>query len=83
ILEILQAHDSGQETLTLEQAVAFTGLKKQTIYNYLNRGFIPYYKSAGGRKLYFDRSELLAWMKGRKGDYVGDFSDDIIEYQKK
>ena len=70
IAEQLRSFDGGNEILSLEQAVTFTGLSKHTIYGYVNRGFLPFYKSAGGRKLYFSRKELTAWMTAKKGDSI-------------
>lgn len=48
--------------LTIEGAAAFTGLKKQTIYNLTSEDKIPFHKRGG--KIWFFRSELIAWIRG-------------------
>jgi len=49
---------------TIDDLTAFTGLAKQTVYNKVNKGEIPYRKQWG--KLYFIPSEIINMIeKGR------------------
>lgn len=48
--------------LTLEEAALFTGLTKPYLYELTWKKAIPFYKP-NGRKIYFDRAELEAWLK--------------------
>ncbi len=51
--------------LTIEEAGAFAHLSKLTIYGLVSRAEIPCMKK--GKRLYFSRKELVAWIKtGRK-----------------
>lgn len=53
-----------KQSLNLSEAVLFTGLSAQRIYELTMRREIPHYKR--GKKLYFDRLELDEWLKGIK-----------------
>ncbi len=49
----------------IELAVAVTGLAKPTLYALVQRRGIPFMKK--GKRLYFKRSDLMAWIEsGRK-----------------
>lgn len=50
-----------KEVLTLDEAAAFTGLSKGYLYQLTFSKRIPHYKPSG-KVLYFDRSELQAWL---------------------
>lgn len=57
---------SQKDALTVEEAIIFTGLSKQTIYNMCTKRVIPHYRSKGGKKIYFKKEELTDWMLGMK-----------------
>lgn len=42
-----------QEWFTLSEAAEYLRVSRQSIYNYINQGFLPYYelKSGGGRRV--------------------------------
>lgn len=48
--------------LTVEDVAALTSLSKSTVYKLTCANEIPHYKP-NGKQVYFDRSELEAWMK--------------------
>jgi excisionase family DNA binding protein len=54
-----------KETLSLEEAAAYTGLMMSYMYKLTSTQEIPHYKPRG-KMLYFDRSELEGWLKQRK-----------------
>lgn len=68
ILEILRESGISQkpkeQILTLEGICTLLELKKQTIYSYVSKGIIPYYKKAG--KLYFIREEIENWITSKQ-----------------
>jgi len=65
-LEILtSAVLSNKQTLNLKEAAAFTGLAESYLYKLTSSQEIPHYKPRG-KILYFDRSELEAWLKKGK-----------------
>lgn len=52
-----------KEVLTLNEVSSYTGLSKSHIYKLCSTGGIPYYKSGGGKCNYFDRVEIISWLK--------------------
>lgn len=52
------------EIVFLAEAIEITGLAKPTLYAKTSQNKIPHYKR--GRKLYFKRSELQAWIEEGK-----------------
>jgi len=53
---------AAKKALNLDDASALTGLSKSCLYKKTHKNEIPYYKSNGGKYLYFDRNELNEWM---------------------
>lgn len=51
-----------KEVLDIDEAAILTGLTKQTLYTLSRTRQIPHYKSRGGKKSYFKKSELNEWM---------------------
>lgn len=70
ILEAIQGTDltneSNSQILTLNKICELLELKKQTIYSYVSKGLIPYYKKAG--KLYFIKDEIIEWITFKSGE---------------
>lgn len=54
------------EVLNLEQAAEYVSLSKSAIYKKSSERNIPHFKK--GKKLYFKRSELDAWLTEQKVD---------------
>ena len=50
----------------IDEACDLTGYSKATIYSLIHKKEIPFNKSAGRRRLYFLKSELLLWMARKK-----------------
>ncbi len=59
---VQQATPVGPNGMAL--ATQITGLSKGTIYNLISNRKIPHYKR--GKRVYFDREELLKWIKDGK-----------------
>lgn len=53
---------AAKKVLTIEDVADLTGLSKSHIYNLTCRKEIPYYRLRG-KQIYFDRTEVEAWMK--------------------
>ena len=69
------------EVLQINDVITLLGLARQTIYGLTSRRAIPFYKR--NKKLYFKRSEILAWIEeGRKKTQV-EFDEDVAEYIKR
>lgn len=53
---------AAKNVLTLEDVTLLTGLSKSYLYKLTCTKQIPYYRP-NGKQIYFDRSEIEAWMK--------------------
>lgn len=53
--------------LNLEEACDLLGFKKSYIYKLTSQGLIPYSRPTG-KKLFFDREKLEAWMLSNAND---------------
>jgi len=51
-----------KEVLTLEEASEFLGVSKSQLYKLTRTASIPHYKP-NGKYIYFDRAELIEWVK--------------------
>ena len=63
-----------EKVIGIEEVCRLTGYAKNTVYQYVNKNKIPYYKPEhGGRKLFFLRAEIENWLKGRKPETAEDY----------
>ena len=62
-----ESDDEPQKWLTVAEAARYLRVSRQTIYNYMDSGLLPFYefKSGGGRRL--RRADLDALLE-RRGD---------------
>ncbi len=51
--------------LTFEEGCRYSGLSKSWMYKLTHRGEVPHYKP-DGKKIYFKREELEAWLLRNK-----------------
>ncbi|MBS3914303.1 MAG: helix-turn-helix domain-containing protein [Bacteroidetes bacterium] len=58
------------EFLDLQEAAEFLKLKVTTIYGYTSQSQIPFIKR--GKKLYFEKSKLEAWLKEGKQESISE-----------
>ena len=63
-----------KSVLTLDEAAQLLGLTKSYLYKLTSRRLIPHYKP-GGKKVYFDRAELIAWVKSNRVATETEISD--------
>lgn len=63
---LAEVQGSPKEVLTTDEAAAYLGVSKSCLYKLTMSRKIPYYKSEGGKLCYFDRQELIEWMKGHR-----------------
>ncbi len=64
--------------LWIDDAAKLLNLAKPTIYGLLSKGRLPHYKR--GRKVYFLRSELEAWLLTGKQSTIADESAKMESY---
>lgn len=55
-----------KDILNAEEASEFLGLKKSYLYKMCQANEIPHFRSKGGKKIYFKRSDLEDWMLYQK-----------------
>lgn len=73
--------NSSQEVIWMDDAVQILNLAKPTIYGLLSKGRLPHYKR--GRKVYFLRSELEAWLMTGKQKTIADAEQEVENYLSK
>ncbi len=61
--------------LDADQAAAFIGIAKPTLYGKCSEKLIPHFKK--GRKLYFDKMELIEWLKSGKRKTIEDIHASV------
>ena len=76
LLEMMQMPKDHVEVIGIEEVCKLTGYAKNTIYQYVNQNKIPYHKPEhGGRKLFFFRTEIENWLKGRKPETTEEYCE--------
>ena len=67
--------------LRLNEVVVLSGLSKSSIYKLTSSRGIPHYKS--GKRLIFDRREILDWLKSNKVATVDEIRQKASTYTSK
>lgn len=68
-----------KSVLTFAEALLYLGLSRSTLYKMTSGGMIPFYKP-NGKKLYFDRLELEAWLKRNRNASQSELEDQAISW---
>ena len=77
-----QAQQSSEDDLlNIDQAAEVVHLKKQTVYQLCNTKKIPHYKR--NKRLYFKKSELLAWIDEGKQKVQSELTNEMMDYLRK
>ena len=61
---LAEVQGSPKEVLTSDEAAAYLGISKSALYKLTMGRKIPFYKSA--KLCYFDRQEIIDWMKSNR-----------------
>lgn len=69
---------SEQNLLSVEEAAVFLRIKITTLYEKTANKLIPHFKR--GKRLYFYRSELEAWLRQGKVKTTGELRDEASAY---
>ena len=72
-----------KEVLTSDEAAEYLGISKSCLYKLTMGRKIPHYKSQGGKLCYFDRQEIIAWMKAYRVVTQEELEANTIEIEKK
>ena len=63
LAELKSIKNQQRQWLNIGELSDYIGVKTSTIYQYVNRGQIPYNKIPGGSKLIFSRFDIDNWIK--------------------
>ena len=69
------------EFLTIDEAAKLVKLSKPTLYGLVHKKSIPYSKK--GKRLYFQKSELLDWIKSGKTETRSSLENKADQYLSK
>jgi excisionase family DNA binding protein len=58
----------GEEFLTVEEAAALLGVKRETLYAYVSRGILKSYRQGMKRQRLYRRAEVEALVRLDRGD---------------
>lgn len=70
---------SQKEALTVDDVVYLTGLSKGYLYKLCQANKIPYYKSKGGKYIYFKKEDINDWMLDSKVFSVVEIATKVKE----
>jgi excisionase family DNA binding protein len=65
-----------KEMLTIDELSLYTGYSVDYIYKMVHQNTIPYSKPPQGRKLFFNRVEIISWL-----NYESNTPDYILDNQ--
>ena len=68
-----------KEVLTFKEAKNYMGVSESTLYKLTYEKKIPHYKPNGGR-VYFDKDELVAWLKRNRVASVDELETQAQTY---
>ena len=68
-----------KEILEIDEAALMMGLSKQTLYTMCRNRAIPHYKSKGGKKSYFKKSDLTDWMLHERVDTLTSINEEATK----
>lgn len=68
-----------KEMLTLAEAAIYMGVSKPQLYRLTAAKAIPHYKPCG-KMIYFDRGELIAWIKSNRVATSNELADRANDY---
>lgn len=67
-----------KDVLTLEEAAAYLGISKSTLYKLTHQHEIPFYRP-NGKLIYFEKSELVKWMLQNRSMTEDEIKDAAIQ----
>ena len=69
---------STSDFLTVSQSALYLSVSRATIYRYTAERIIPHFKS--GKRLYFKRSDLEAWVTAHRVSSNEEISEEVENY---
>jgi excisionase family DNA binding protein len=62
LVEIRDLLQSNKAILTVDEFVAYSGIKKSQVYKLTSQRRLPHYKPPGSRKIFFRKREVQKWL---------------------
>ena len=62
LIEIRDLLQSNKAILTVDEFVAYSGIKKSQVYKMTSQRRIPHYKPSGSKKIFFRKREVQQWL---------------------
>jgi excisionase family DNA binding protein len=78
-IESLLEESHQTKPLTLKEAAKFLNLSQSHIYKLTSERKIPHFKP-NGKKIYFDKSELVQWLKRNPARTQGETEEKAASY---
>lgn len=78
LLQKVQNQNDIETPINLDAVEEITGLSKPTLYGYVQRNEIPFYKK--GNRLKFFKSEIIDWIKTGKQKTIKEVEADTDEF---
>lgn len=69
-----------KKVLTTEDLSLLTGISRSYIYKMVSKKKIPYYKSQGGKFIYFERSEIEKWLLTNRVATDSELNEQVENY---
>lgn len=79
--KVMLEHDT-EHLLSVDEASAFLGLPKSTIYKLSCKNELPFYKPGGSSRIFFDRRELAAWARSQRVSSKSEIARKAVEHLK-
>ena len=67
-------------SLSMDEAIKYTGLKRSYLYKLVHNNEIPYYKTEGGKLIRFKRAELDKWLLAVRVPSNAELSDQAAAH---
>ena len=69
------------ELMTMEEACEYLGISQSHGYKLTSKGVLPHYKP--GKRLYFKKSELDAWINSHRADDTSSIEQSVQQHLTK
>jgi excisionase family DNA binding protein len=81
LIEKINEQPEADQLLIIQQAAELLNISVSTIYGLVNKETIPVMKK--GKRLYFSKQELIAWVKAGRKKTVSEIEAEAHQYLKK
>ena len=71
---------NSKRVLTMQDAVLITGLSLSCLYKKTHKKEIPFWKSSGGKLIYFDKEEIESWCLSQRVKTNAEIESEAANY---